>query len=84
MPIGDSRIVRGSGLGRIEPRQPKVEDLDPTVLCYEDVFRLEVAVNDPGIVRGREPSHQFHASIEHVPQPHGSFAKAMAQRFSLE
>jgi len=30
--------------------QTKIEDLYPSVICYKDVFRLEIPVDDPFIV----------------------------------
>jgi len=37
------------------PRQPEVEDLDAPVARDEQVLRLQVAVNDPAIVRCAKP-----------------------------
>jgi hypothetical protein len=51
---GTSCPVRAHSFGWIELGQPEVKDFDPAIFRYEDVFRLEVAVNDSGIVCGRQ------------------------------
>ena len=48
--------------------QAEVEDLGPSVLGQEDVGRLEVAVHDPLVVRGREPARELHRDLHGLAQ----------------
>ena len=49
------------GLCRIELGQTEVENLDAPVFRHEDVFRLEIAVDDAGIVSGGQSTGNLNA-----------------------
>ena len=80
----DGCTVRACGFGRIELGQSEVEDLDASVFRDPDVFRLEIAVDDSGIVSGGQSSGQLHAVVQHLAQPHRAFTKAIAQGLALQ
>ena len=57
MTVPASVMVAVSGVGRgllVDGCEAEVEDLDPAVGGEEEVFRLDVAVDDPAAVRGGE------------------------------
>src|SRR5690606_36255536 len=47
---------RGLPCRRLDPREPKVRDANPTVTADQDVARLHVTVQQPGLVNGCEPA----------------------------
>src|SRR5208337_1328442 len=72
------------GLGGLEFSQAEVEYFDAAVLGYEDVLRLEIAVDDSGIVSGGQSTGHLHAKVQHFPQPHRTFTKAITQGLALQ
>ena len=49
-------------------REAEVEDLEATFVRDEEVVRLDVAMNDPLVVRGREHVEELLTDLEHVGQ----------------
>ena len=74
----DGFRIRTRSFGRIELRQPEVEDLNPAVFRHPDVLWLEVAVDDSRVVGGGQPACQLYAVVQHLAQPHRAFAQALA------
>ena len=59
------------------PRQTEVEDLGVTVLRQKDVLGLDVAVDDPLLVGGREPLRNLPRDVERTAGGSGPFAMAI-------
>jgi hypothetical protein len=60
-------IVGGGGLGRIQLRQSEVENLYPAIFRYEDVFRLQVAVDNSGIMGRGQATCNLYTIFNHFP-----------------
>ena len=57
-------VVRAPASGRRQLRQTEVEDLHPAVGRDEHVLRLQVAVDDALVVRGREAVGDLHGDVD--------------------
>ncbi len=79
----DGRTVGTGRLVGIELGQPKVENFEAAIFGDEYVFRLEVAVNDSGVVCGCKSVCQTHAEVEDFGQSHGAVVQAVTQGFAF-
>ncbi len=70
--------------GRSLPRQAEVEDLDATVLRDEDVVRLEVPMDDPLVVGGREAAGDLQRIFDGLARGERSSGQARAERLAIE
>ncbi len=71
--------------GRRQPlREAEVEDLHAAVGSEEQVLRLEVAVDDPLVVRGGEPVGDLTHEAERLACRDRSAAQSLAHRLALE
>jgi hypothetical protein len=60
---------RGAGLrvlGVDELRDAEVEDLHAAIAREEQILRLQVAMDDPPSVCGREPARNLHATVDRL------------------
>ncbi len=69
----------GHGAGEAE-----VEQLDLTGGRHEDVFRLEVAMDDALVVRGRQSEGHLRAEIDDAPDRQAAVGELVAQRPAFE
>lgn len=67
------------GLGQAE-----VQDLEPALLRDEQVFGLEIPVDDPLLVRRREATRRLRSEVHHLPERERSMFEALAQGLSLQ
>ena len=65
-------------------RQTEVEDLDPSVAGDEDVFGLQIAVNDSLLVRSGEAVRDLDADLDRLARRHGATFQPLAKRFTFE
>ena len=75
----DRRTLEGDELGQAE-----VEDLDAPVPADEDVLRLQVAVDDPLVVRGGEAVRDLDRVVEGLAHREGRAREADAQALAFE
>ena len=68
----------------LQLRESEVEDLDAPVSGEEQVFGLEIAMDDPFFVRRREPARDLHRVVERLADRNGAGGQALAQRLALE
>jgi hypothetical protein len=62
---------------------PEVENLGRAVPFDDDVFRLEVAMDDPGGMRRRSPLGDLGRDLERSPERQRSAVEELAQRAPL-
>ena len=65
--LGDFR------LGQL--RQAEVEDLDVPVAAHHEVFRLQIAMHDPGAVRRRQCRSHLHRNLQRLADRHAAPAR---------
>jgi hypothetical protein len=65
-------------------RQPEIEDLDAALGGDEDVFGLQIAVDDPLLVRRGEPVRDLQRVLERFPLRKRPFIETLPEGFSLE
>jgi hypothetical protein len=70
--------------GMRELRQAEVEDLDPPLGGDEQVLGLEVAVDDPLLVRCGQAVRHLDRVVDRLADRQRARAKAIAERFALE
>ena len=81
---GDGGSVGASGFGLGEFGQAEVQDLDASVLRQEEVFRLEVTMNNAGVVSGGQSTRNVHAAIAGLARTHRTATQAIPQGFALQ
>jgi hypothetical protein len=88
--LGVLRAGRGAGL-RIGARrlldplgQPEIQDLDAPVLRDDEVLGLEVPMDDPSVVRGREATRDLEAPVDGLLLRDGTGEELRAQRVAFE
>jgi myo-inositol-1(or 4)-monophosphatase len=64
--------------------QSEVEHLDVAVAAQHQVLRLDVAVDDARLVRGRERARGADADVQHVGDRHLLAADLLAQRLAVD
>jgi hypothetical protein len=64
--------------------QTEVENLDPAIACHEQILRLEIAMDDPALVRGREPGGDLERVVNRLPQRQRWPAQVLAEGGALE
>src|SRR5262249_7752192 len=74
---GSSRLI-------CELREAEVQDLDVPVAGDEQVFGLQVAVNDSAVVGRRKPAGELRRVVDGCGGRKGPAAEAFAERFALE
>ena len=92
----DDARLRRRGLGR-DPgqwtrarlrtrqlREPEVEDLDAAVFGDEEVLGFQVAMDDPLLVRRREPARDLGRVVEHLAYRDPASGQPLAQRLAFE
>ena len=83
--VGEQRrlgLERRAGRGQLG--EAEVEDLDAAVARHEDVVRLQVAVDDPLVVRGRQPARDLAGVVDGLPMRQRRCADARAERLPIE
>jgi hypothetical protein len=65
-------------------REAEVENLDAAIFGQHDVFRLEVAVNDAGGVRGGQAVGDLRGDFEQLAGRDGLAGEQRAERFALD
>ena len=77
---------RTCGVRALDPQlgETKVEDLQPTVRCHEDVVGLEVAVDDAAVVRRGETLRDLLGVVEGLANPRRAVSQDRAQLFAFE
>ena len=75
----DARFRRKHQLGQTE-----IEDLDVAVPGDEQVFRLQVAVHDPLVVRGGEAGRDLDGVLDRLAHRERAAAQARAQRLAFQ
>src|SRR5271165_7078276 len=81
--IAGCGAVGGCGLW-IELGESEVKDLDSSIFRYPDVLRLQISVDDSGVVSGGESTGQFHSKGQYFAEPHRAFTKAITQGLTLQ
>ena len=90
VPMTPRAAVDGDGLGlegRIRAdqfRQTEVEDLDPAVGGHEEVTRLDVAMDDPAIVRRGQTARDLTRVVGRLAGRQRTAGHPVAQRFTVE
>ena len=84
-----ARGGRRAGLAAVAPaafpfREAEVEDLQPALPGDEDVLRLQVAVDDPLVVRGGQGLGQLHRVLHGLAHGQGARRQPLPQRLALE
>src|SRR6516164_10898407 len=78
-----SRTVRAGGFAQVNFGQSEVEYLHPAIFRYEDVFGLQVTVDNPGIVSSGQACRYLCTKINRLAHPHGAVTQPLAQRFTM-
>jgi hypothetical protein len=71
-------------LGLRQLRQPKIEDLDAPVFGDENIFRLQVAVDDPFVMRRRQSVGDLHSIFDRLALRQGAAIQRRAQALALQ
>src|SRR5580704_1459927 len=80
VPVSD----KSSAAWPISLASPKSADLDPPLLVDEDVFRLDVAVNDPLVVRELQCLADLRHDLERLVRPELAVADQCSQVDSVD
>src|SRR4051812_3242981 len=75
-----------SFLGRLlllQLGQPEVQDFDIAIGTQKNVFRLEIAMGDAGVMGASESRSGLYANLENLSQRHGAAPQLRAQRLPL-
>ncbi len=75
-------VVRACPRG--DAREAEVEDLDVAIRAPDDVLRLEVAVDDAGVVSGGETGGDIGEGVEQQRRSERAAGQLGAQRFSFD
>ena len=81
------RQRRGAGDRRLRLRelgQAEVENLHPAVVGDEEVLRLEVPVDDPLLVRRRQPVRDLDGVLDRLADRQRAGGQTLAQRLAFE
>ena len=81
---GRELAVSSAAIGARHLGQAEVEDLHAAFAGEEDVLRLEVAVDDALVVRGREPARDLDRVVDRLARRHRRPVDSRAERFALE
>ncbi len=65
-------------------RQAKIQDFDAPVFGDENVFGLQVAVDDPLLVRRRQPVRDLHSIFDRLTLGQRATVQRRAQAFALQ
>src|SRR5260370_40094541 len=65
-------------------RQPKIQNLYTPIACYEDVFRLQVAMDYSLVVRLRKPDTNLGCVIGGLTDRHSSRKQALPQSLAFQ
>lgn len=65
-------------------RETEVQDLDFVIGSDLDVRGLEVSVNNPTVVRGRQSPRHFPGECDGFVKAHGSSREALGERLSFD
>ena len=66
------------------PRQTEIEDLDSPVTCDEQVLRLQVAMDEPAIVRRAQPTRRLARILDGLALGQRARDQRLAQRFAFQ
>ena len=72
---------------RLRPRQfrqSKIENLYPPIVGDEDIFRLQIAMNDPFVVRRRQALRDLRAVVDDSPHRQRRTAQLCPQGLTLQ
>ena len=75
-------MSRSAAQASISLRQPKVEDLDASVLRDEEVLRLQVAMDDALLVRGGEALRDLDGVVDRLARRESAPAERLPRRVS--
>jgi hypothetical protein len=64
--VGSGRLPSSGRVERPPGCQAEVEDLDPSVPCHEEVLGLQVAVDDPFLVRRGEAPGDLRGEVDRL------------------
>ena len=78
------RLRSTSVAGSSAARHAEVEDLDAPVVRDEHVLGLQIAMDDPAIVCGREPERQLHRPLERLARRRRAALEPLAKRLPFE
>src|ERR1700674_1771264 len=81
---GELNFVRIGAHLLYQLRQSKIEDLDPPVFGDEDIFGFQVAVDDPFLVRRRQPMRDLHPILDRFALRQGAAVQGRAQALALQ
>src|SRR5438045_1231489 len=65
-------------------RESEIENLDLILAGDEDIFRLQIPVNNASRVRGAEAGQDLHCSFESLSQRQGPSLNPLPERFALQ
>ena len=82
--VGQRDLIRIRSRGLHQLRQSEVQNLDAPVFRDENVFRLQIAMDDSLLVRGREPVGDLHSILERLPLRQRSAFEHRPQAFALQ
>ena len=78
-------MVAESGVGASDlSRKTEVQNLDAPVACEEHVLGLQIAVDDPLLVRCGEAVGDLDADLDRLARRHGAGCETLSKRFSFE
>ena len=78
-----SLASRGSGHVLVGS-QPEIEDLDPPVPCHEQVFRLDVTMDDALVVSAGQTACDLPAELGRFAGANGALGQTLAQCLAFE
>ena len=81
---GEGDFVRISAWALRQLRQSKIEDLDAPIFRDENIFGLQVAVDDPFFVRRRESVGDLHSVLDRLTLRQGAAIQHRAQAFAFQ
>ena len=74
----------GARLGLRQFGEPEVQNLEPPIFREEQVFGLEVAMNDPFFVGGGQPVRDLQGIVQSLADGDRSAAQALSKGLSFE
>jgi hypothetical protein len=74
----------GRSGGLLDAGDPEVQDLGPAVVGQEDVVRLDIAVDDPARVGGREAVGDLGGDVDRLLGRERPAPQSLGERFALQ